>query len=115
MRMLLVIIQPTKLNAVRDSLRSIGVERLTVCDALGYARQHGPAATYHGIEYQTDFLRKVMLEIVVNDDFVDRTIETITTVARTGTAGNHGDGKVFLLPMVEAITIDQNLRGESAV
>lgn len=115
MRMILAIIQPTKLNAVRDALAAVGVERMTVCDAHGYARQRGQTATYRGVEYQTNLLRKVMLEIVVNDDFVERTIETLTTVARTGSQGNIGDGKIFLVPMLEAITIDQGRRGPSAV
>ncbi len=115
MRMILAIIQPTKLNAVRDALATIGVERMTVCDAHGYARQRGQTATYRGVEYQTNLLRKVMLEIVVNDDFVERTIETLTMVARTGSQGNIGDGKIFLVPTLEAITIDQGRRGPSAV
>lgn len=115
MRMLMAIIQPTKLQAVRDALHAMGVERMTVCDAHGYARQRGQTATYRGVEYQTNLLRKVMLEIVVNDDFLERTIETITNVARTGSQGNIGDGKIFVLPAMEAITIDQERRGPSAV
>jgi len=113
--MLMAIIQPTKLQAVRDALYEMGVERMTVCDAHGYARQRGQTATYRGVEYQTNLLRKVMLEIVVNDDFLERTIETITNIARTGSQGNIGDGKIFVLPTVEAITIDQERRGPSAV
>ncbi len=115
MRMLMAIIQPTKLQAVRDALQAIGVERMTVCDAHGYARQRGQTATYRGVEYQTNLLRKVMLEIIVNDDFLERTIDTLTNVARTGSQGNIGDGKIFVLPTVEAITIDQERRGPSAV
>ncbi|MDZ4850838.1 MAG: P-II family nitrogen regulator [Pirellulaceae bacterium] len=115
MRMLMAVIQPTKLQAVQDALYAIGVERMTVCDAHGYARQRGQTATYRGLEYQTNLLRKVMLEIVVNDDFVERTIETITNVARTGSQGNIGDGKIFILPALEAITIDQERRGPGAV
>ncbi len=114
MRMVLALIQPTKLQAVRDALRSMGVERMTVCDAHGYARQRGQTATYRGVEYQTNLLRKVMLEIVVNEDFLERTIQTITDVARTGSQGTIGDGKIFVLPALEAITIDGH-RGPSAV
>ena len=115
MRMLLAIIQPTKLKAVRDALQAIGVDRMTVCDAHGYARQRGQTATYRGVEYQTNLLRKVMLEIVVNDDFIDKTIETLVTVARTGSQGNIGDGKIFVVPAVDAISIDHERRGPSAV
>jgi nitrogen regulatory protein P-II 1 len=111
----MAIIQPTKLQAVRDALYAVGVERMTVCDAHGYARQRGQTATYRGVEYQTNLLRKVMLEIVVNDDFVERAIETLMAVARTGSQGNIGDGKIFVLPALEAITIDQGQRGPSAV
>lgn len=113
--MVMAIIQPTKLQAVRDALNTIGVERMTVCDAHGYARQRGQTATYRGVEYQTNLLRKVMLEIVVNDDFLERTIDTIANVARTGSSGNIGDGKIFVLPAMEAITIDQERRGPNAV
>ncbi len=115
MQMLMAIIQPTKLQAVRDALFAIGVERMTVCDAHGYARQRGQTPTYRGVEYQTNLLRKVMLEIIVNDDFLEQTIQTITEVARTGSTGNIGDGKIFILPALEAITIDQGRRGPSAV
>jgi nitrogen regulatory protein P-II 1 len=115
MRMILAVIQPTKLNAVRDALASIAVERMTVCDAHGYARHRGQTETYRGVEYQTNLLRKVMIEIVVNDDYVERTITTIEKVARTGSQGNIGDGKIFLLPALEVVTVDQGRRGPSAV
>lgn len=115
MKLLLAIIQPTKLQAVRDALINIGVERLTICDAQGYGRQLGQTATYRGIEYKVTMLRKVALEIVVNDDFVERTVETLLRVARTGTEGNIGDGKVFVLPVDEVVSIDSGTRGPSAV
>lgn len=104
MKLLLAIIQPTKLKAVRDALTHIGVERMTVCDALGYGRQLGQTASYRGIEYQAKMLRKISLEIWVNDDFVERAIETITQVSRTGSAGNIGDGKIFVLPTDNAFS-----------
>ncbi len=115
MKMLLAIIQPTKLAAVREALQRIGVERMTVCDSQGFGRQRGQTATYRGIEYKTQLLRKVSLEIVVNDDFLQRTIDTISRVARTGSEGNIGDGKIFVLPADEAITINDGDRGPSAV
>lgn len=115
MKLLLAIIQPTKLHAVRDALSQVGVERMTVCDAQGYGRQRGQTATYRGLEYQVNMLRKISLEIWVNDDFVDRTIDTLLRVARTGTEGSIGDGKIFILPTDEAITIDGSSRGPGAV
>ncbi len=77
MRMIVAIIQPTKLALVRDVLQSIGVEQMTVCDALGYGRQRGQMASFRGNEYRVDLLRKIELEVVVSDDLVESVIETI--------------------------------------
>ena len=115
MRMVIAIIQPTKLTAVREALHKIGVTRITICDAQGYGRQRGQTQTYRGNEYKTNLLRKVELEIVVNDDFLDRTIETITSVSRTGPEGQIGDGKIFVLPAEETIEIGPGKRGPEAV
>ena len=115
MRMVIAIIQPTKLTAVREALHKIGVSRITICDAQGYGRQRGQTQTYRGNEYKTNLLRKVELEIVVNDDFLDRTIETITNVSRTGPEGQIGDGKIFVLPAEETIEIGPGKRGPEAV
>lgn len=115
MKLLIAIIRPTKLEAVREALRVVGVERLTVCDAHGYGRQRGQSETYRGVEYSVNLLRKVVLEIVVNDDFVDRTIETIERVARTGPEGNIGDGKMFQIPVLETIRIGETVTGPEAV
>ena len=115
MKLLIAIIRPTKLEAVREALRVIGVERLTVCDAHGYGRQRGQSETYRGVEYSINLLRKVVLEIVVNDDFVDRTVETIEQVARTGPEGNIGDGKIFQGPVVQTIRIGETVSGPEAV
>lgn len=115
MRLVVAIIQPPKLQAVRDALERIGVERLTVCDAQGFGRQRGQTAMYRGTEYKTNLLRKVMLEIVVNDDFLERTIETIEAIARTGPDGNIGDGKVFVLPVNEVYRLGTTTTGPEAV
>ena len=84
MRLVIAVIQPPKLNAVREALVKVGVERMTVCDAQGYGRQRGRTEMYRGHEYKTNLLRKVVLEIVVNEDFLDRTIDTIMNVAALG-------------------------------
>lgn len=115
MKMVIAVIQPTKLNAVKDALAQIEVDRLTVCDAQGYGRQRGHAQTYRGHEYKIDMLRKVELEIVVNDDFVERTVEAISQAARTGPEGTIGDGKIFILPVDETVRISQTVRGPEAV
>lgn len=115
MNLVIAIIQPTKLDAVREALVRIGVTRMTVCDAQGYGRQRGRTEMYRGHEYTTQFLRKVELEIVVNDDFLERTVETLVNIARTGPEGSIGDGKVFVLPALEAIQINDGARGPGSV
>ncbi|MCR9295941.1 MAG: P-II family nitrogen regulator [bacterium] len=114
MKLLLAIIQPTKLHAVREALYRAGIERMTVCDAQGYGRQRGQTATYRGIEYKVHMLRKLSLEIWVNDDYLEKAIETLQEVARTGSEGTIGDGKIFVLPTEAAMTCD-GLRGPEAI
>ena len=115
MKLVIAIIQPTKLKAVREALEKIEVTRLTVSDAQGFGRQRGRREMYRGHEYTTILLRKVALEIVVNDDFLERTINTIINVARTGPEGTIGDGKIFVLPAIESIQIPDGSRGPGAV
>lgn len=115
MKLLIAIIQPTKLQAVREALTKIGVTRMTVCDAQGYGRQRGQTQMYRGHEYKTNLLRKIELEIMVNDDFVEPTIETIISIARTGPEGTIGDGKVFVIPAEQVVQISEPLRGPGAV
>ena len=115
MKMIIAIIQPTRLTALREALLKIGVERMTVCDAQGFGRQLGHTEFYRGVEYKTHLLRKIELEIAVNDDFVDRTIDTIMSVSRTGADGNIGDGKIFVLPLDEVTRIGGVTTGPEAV
>ena len=115
MKLIIAIIQPTKLNAVREALTKIEVTRMTVCDAQGFGRQRGQTEMYRGHEYRTHLLRKIALEIVVNDDFLDRTIETLVGTSRTGPEGTIGDGKIFVLPMEDSIQIAEPVRGPGAV
>lgn len=115
MKLVIAIIQPTKLKAVREALEKIEVTRMTVCDAQGFGRQRGRKELYRGHEYTTMLLRKIALEVVVNDDFLERTIETIMHVARTGPEGQIGDGKIFVVPALEAIQVDNGFRGPGAV
>jgi nitrogen regulatory protein P-II 1 len=114
-KLVIAVIQPTKLKAVQEALAKVGVERMTVCDAQGFGRQRGRTELYRGVEYQTHLLRKVALEIAVNDDFLERTIETIDAVARTGPEGNIGDGKVFVLPIGETFQIGGAVQGPEAI
>ena len=115
MKLVVAIIQPTKLKPVQEALAKIGVERMTVGDAQGFGRQKGHTETYRGVEYKTQLLRKITLEIAVNDDFLDRTVDTIISVARTGPEGSFGDGKIFVLPMEQAIQIGGKERGPGAI
>ncbi len=115
MKWIIAVIQPTKLQAVQEALYKIGVERMTVCDGQGYGRQRGQTEMYRGVEYHTFLLRKVILEIAVNEDFLQRTLETIINIARTGPEGNIGDGKIFVQPVEEVIQIGGVERGPEAV
>ena len=115
MKLILAVIQPTKLDAVQQALRRIGVTRMSVCDAMGFARQRGQTETYRGAEYQTNLLRKVQLEIAVNDDFVERTLDCLQQVGRTSSEGTIGDGKVFVLPMDDSVQVSDGQRGPGAI
>jgi len=97
--MIFATIQPTKLSTVRHALSQVGVDHIAVCDAQGYARQRGQTALFRGNEYRVDLLRKVTLEIGVEEENLETVIETIRTAARTGRDGQIGDGKIFVLPM----------------
>jgi nitrogen regulatory protein PII len=115
MKLIIAVIQPTKLDAVRQALDSIAVTRMTVCDAQGFARQRGQTEMYRGHEYKSHLLRKIALEIMVNDDFLERTIDTLMEAARTGPDGQIGDGKIFVLPALETVQLFGEVHGPEAV
>lgn len=114
MRLVLALIQPTKLKPVQEALAKIGVERMTVCDALGYGQQRGQASPTQAAS-RPALLRKVALEIAVNEDFLEKTVATITRVARIGPQGAIGDGKVFVLPIEEVVRLSDTVRGPEGV
>lgn len=118
MRWVVAVLSPGKLRPVQDALARIGVERMTVCDALGYGQQRGrPAASPHRAPGDAPpvLLRKVVLEIAVNEDFLEKTIQTIQQVARSGQDGAIGDGKIFVLPLEEVVRLSDTIRGPEAV
>jgi len=115
MKLVLAVIQPTKLNAVLEALEKVEVMRMTVCDAQGFGRQRGRTELYRGHEYSTTLLRKVVIEVTVNEDFLERTIRAIVGVARTGSEGSIGDGKIFVVPAEETILVSDGSRGPGAV
>jgi nitrogen regulatory protein PII len=105
-------IKPFKLHDVKDALSAIGVRGLTVSEVSGFARQSGHAELYRGREYIVDFLPKVKLEIIVPDEMVTHLVETIGKAARTGRIG---DGKVFVMPIDDAVRIRTGERGPNAL
>ncbi|OGG46461.1 MAG: transcriptional regulator [Candidatus Handelsmanbacteria bacterium RIFCSPLOWO2_12_FULL_64_10] len=105
-------IKPFKLDEVKDALTEIGLVGMSIGEVRGFGRQRGHTEVYRGSEYRVDFLPKVKVEIVVPDDEVDRAIEAILNVARTGQVG---DGKVFVLPVEKAIRIRTGETDESAI
>jgi nitrogen regulatory protein P-II 2 len=115
MKMIEAVIQPSKIEAVKNALSEIEVFRLTVCDAQGFGQQKGYTEVYHGHEFTVNLLRKVMLRIAVNDDFVEPTIEAIIKAARSGKDGKIGDGKIFILPMDDCVRIRTGERGSEAI
>jgi nitrogen regulatory protein PII len=115
MKMIIAVIQPTKLLAVKGALEAIGVPRITICDSQEFARYTGREPLYRGVEYRADILRKITLEIAVNDDYLERAVEVIQNVARSGAYGSDGDGKVFILPLDQAIEYHPEKRGPGAI
>jgi nitrogen regulatory protein P-II 1 len=105
-------IQPSKLDAVKDALMEVGIEGMTILEARGHGRQKGHTEFYRGREYTVDLLPKIKLELVVNDDMVEKSIQAILGAARTGKIG---DGKIFVSRIDEAIRIRNDERGASAL
>ncbi len=115
MKLIIAIIQPSRLEAVKSALTEVEVFRLTVMDCQGFGRQKGQTEVYRGHEFTVNLLRKVQLQIAVNDDFVQPTVDAILKSARTGEKGSIGDGKIFILPMDECIRIRTGERGPEAI
>ncbi|WP_309601968.1 P-II family nitrogen regulator [Sphingomonas sp.] len=106
------IIKPFKLDDVKDALHDAGVSGITVSEVKGFGRQKGHTELYRGAEYVVDFLPKVKVEVVVEDDQVDRVCEAIEAAARTGRIG---DGKIFVVAIEQAIRIRTGDRGVDAI
>ena len=112
MKKIEAIIKPFKLDEVKEALHAIGIQGLTVSEVKGFGRQKGHTELYRGAEYVVDFLPKIKLEVAVAEDAVDQVIEAIAEAANTGRIG---DGKIFVLPLEEAIRIRTGERGSEAV
>ncbi len=102
MKLITAIIKPFKLEDVRDALVAVGVHGMTISEVKGYGRQKGHTEIYRGAEYVVNFLPKIRLEIAVAEDDAERVIEAISTAAKTGQIG---DGKIFVLPIEQALRI----------
>ncbi|PYV25076.1 MAG: P-II family nitrogen regulator [Acidobacteria bacterium] len=112
MKKLEAIIQPSRLDSVKDALREIGVDGMTISEVRGHGRQKGHTEVYRGNEYTIDLLPKIKIETVLPDNLVDPAVQTILKIARTGKIG---DGKIFLSKVDEAIRIRNEERGDAAL
>ena len=106
------IIQPSKLDAVKDALLEVGIEGMTILEARGHGRQKGHTEFYRGREYTVDLLPKVKIELVILDEMREKAIAAIGSAARTGRIG---DGKIFVSRIEEAVRIRNDERGETAI
>jgi nitrogen regulatory protein P-II 1 len=112
MKKIEAIIKPFKLDEVKEALNDIGLKGITVLEAKGFGRQKGHTELYRGAEYVVDFLPKVKLELVIEDEMVEKAVDAIRTAAQTGRIG---DGKIFVSPIEEAVRIRTGERGNEAV
>lgn len=115
MKLVIAIIRPEKLEEVKNALADQEIYRMTVSDCQGFGRQKGHTEVYRGQEYEVNLLRKIMLEIAVNDEFLDTTIEAIVRAGRSQSDGRIGDGKIFVLPLEDAVRIRTGERGPEAI
>jgi nitrogen regulatory protein P-II 1 len=112
MKKIEAVIQPFKLDEVKEALKGIGIDGMTITEVRGHGRQKGHKEVYRGQEYQVDLLPKVKIEMIIGDDRLDEVVSTLTSAARTGKIG---DGKIFVYNVVEAIRIRNNDRGDTAL
>jgi len=112
MKKIEAIIKPFKLDEVKEALSEIGTFGMTVTEVKGFGRQKGHTELYRGAEYVIDFLPKIKIELVVDDNMAEKVVETIMTAARTGKVG---DGKIFILPVEDAVRIRTGERGVEAL
>ena len=112
MKKIEAIIKPFKLEEVKTAVTEVGIEGMTVTEVKGFGRQKAQAEIFRGSEYTSDFIPKIKLEIVVSDD---KLAEVVTAITRSARSGKNGDGKIFILPMQEAIRIRTGEHDEAAV
>jgi len=112
MKKIEAIIRPHLLESVKDALQTLGVQGMTISEVKGFGRQKGHTEVYRGSEYKVEFVPKVKIEVVLDDELLERAIDAVAKAARTG---KFGDGKIFVFPVEEAIRIRTGEHGEHAV
>ena len=112
MKLIKCIIKPFKLDSVKEALSELGLEGMTITEVKGFGRQKGHTEIYRGSEYTVDFLPKVLIDIAVPDELVSKCVETLCQAAKTGKIG---DGKIFVLPLEEAVRIRTSEHGDDAI
>ncbi len=112
MKLVMAVIKPFKLDEVRDSLTELGIQGITVTEVRGFGRQKGHKEIYRGAEYEVNYLPKIKLELAIEDDLLDRVLETISNTAQTGQIG---DGKLFVSDLITAVRIRTGETGSEAL
>ena len=112
MKKIEAIIKPFKLDDVKEALNGIGIQGMTITEVKGYGRQKGHKEIYRGAEYVVDFIPKIKIELIVADDMVQKASDTIEEAANTGKLG---DGKIFILPVEDAVRVRTGERGAEAI
>jgi nitrogen regulatory protein PII len=112
MKLVMAIFKPFKLDEVRDALTGLGIQGLTVSEVKGFGRQKGQTEIYRGAEYAVSFLPKIKIEVVIDDQLVERAVETIAKAAGTGKIG---DGKIFVMAVEQAVRIRTGESGADAL
>ena len=115
MKLIIALIQPDRLEAVKTALAEVEVFRLTVMDVQGFGRQKGHTEVYRGHEFTVNLVRKVQLMIAVNEEFLQPTVDAILKGGRTGAGGQVGDGKIFVIPLEDCVRIRTGERGGEAI
>ena len=115
MKLIIAVIQPHNLENVKNALTDVEVFRLTIMDCQGFGRQKGNPEMIRGESFTANLRRKVQLQIAVNEEFVEPTIEAIVNAGRSGEKGEIGDGKIFVLPLDDCVRIRTGGRGSSAI
>lgn len=115
MKIIEAIINPSRLEAVKDALSEVGIDRLTVSDVQGFGRQKGHTEIYRGQEYTVDLLNKTKIEVAVSDNDIERVVSAIVSSAKAAKEGKIGDGKIFILPLNEVVRVRTGETGENAL